>query len=76
MAKEKINRAGIYSSYLRNAMASGVFFLCWFCFVFVLVFIFKTPLNEPFQFCSTYQEFSFGHRSILQNTLKFRYIQR
>jgi hypothetical protein len=46
MAKETINRAGIYSRYLRNAKTSGVFFLGWFGIVFVLVFIFKAPLNE------------------------------
>ena len=64
MAEEKINRAGIYSRYLRNAKTSGVFFLAWFGIVFVLVLIFKAPLNEPLQFCGTYQDFSFGHRSI------------
>jgi hypothetical protein len=64
MAKETINRAGVYSRYLRNAKTSGVFFLGWFGIVFVLVFIFKTPLNEPLQFCGTHQEFSFGHRFI------------
>lgn len=64
MAKETINRSGIYSRYLRNAKTSGVFFLGWFGIVFVLVFIFKSPLNEPLEFCDTYQEFSIGHRSI------------
>ena len=64
MAKETINRVGIYSRYLRNAKTSGVFFLGWFGIVFVLIFIFKAPLNDPLEFCDTYQEFSFGHRSI------------
>ena len=67
MAKETINRVGIYSRYLRNAKTSSIFFLGWFGIVFVLVFIFKAPLNEPLQFCDTYQEFSFGHRSIELN---------
>jgi hypothetical protein len=64
MAKETINRSGIYSRYLRNAKTTGVFFLGWFGIVFVLVFIFKAPLNDPLEFCDAYQEFSFGHRSI------------
>ena len=64
MAKETINRSGIYSRYLRNAKTTGVFFLGWFGIVFVLVFIFKAPLNEPLEFCDAYREFSFGHRSI------------
>ena len=64
MAKETINRSGIYSRYLRNAKTTGVFFLGWFSIVFVLVFIFKAPLNDPLEFCDAYQEFSFGHRSI------------
>jgi len=64
MAKELINRAGMYSRYLRDAKTSGVFFLGWFGIVFVLVFIFKAPINEPLEFCDIYQEFSFGHRSI------------
>ena len=64
MAKETINRSGIYSRYLRNAKTTGVFFLGWFGIVFVLVFIFKAPLHNPQEFCDTYQEFSFGHRSI------------
>ena len=64
MAKEPINRAGMYSRYLRDAKTSGVFFLGWFGIVFVLVFIFKAPLKEPLEFCDIYQEFSFGHRSI------------
>ena len=64
MAKEPINRAGMYSRYLRDAKTSGVFFVGWFGIVFVLVFIFKAPLKEPLEFCDIYQEFSFGHRSI------------
>ena len=63
MAEQQINRSGIYSRYLRNAKTSGVFFIAWFCIVFVIVFIFKAPLNEPLQFCGTYQDFSFGYRS-------------
>lgn len=64
MAKETISRSGMYSRYLRNAKTTGVFFLGWFGIVFVLVFIFKAPLNDPLKFCDTYQEFSIGHRSI------------
>jgi len=67
MAKETINRTGMYSRYLRDAKTSGVFFLGWFVIVFVLVFIFKAPPHEPLQFCGTHQEFSFGHRSIELN---------
>ena len=72
MAKEPINRAGMYSRYLRDAKTSGVFFLGWFGIVFVLVFIFKAPLKEkePLEFCDIYQEFSFGHRPIEINAIE------
>ena len=72
MAEQQINRTGIYSSYLRDAKNSGVFFLFLFSFVFVLVFIFKAPINVDHQaaFCKTSLEFPLHYRPIDINGLE------
>ena len=67
MAEQQINRAGIYSSHLRDAKTSGLLFLGWFGIVFILVFIFKAPSVGAEEFCASYQTFSFGHRPIQFN---------
>ena len=67
MAEQQINRAGVYSSHLRDAKTSGLLFLGWFGIVFILVFIFKAPVDDPLEFCGSYQTFSFGHRPIELN---------
>jgi hypothetical protein len=67
MAEQQINRAGIYSSHLRDAKTSGLLFLGWFGIVFILVFIFKAPVDDPLAFCGSYQTFSLGHRLIELN---------
>ena len=67
MAEQQIKRAGIYSSHLRDAKTSGRLFLGWFGIVFILVFIFKAPIDDPLEFCSNYQTFLFRHRPIQLN---------
>ena len=66
MAEQKIKRAGIYSSYLRDAKKSGLFFIVIFSFVFFLVFIFKAPIDIDHQdaFCKTSLEFPLNYRPI------------
>ena len=67
MAEQQINRAGVYSSHLRDAKTSGLLFLGWFGIVFILVLFFKAPDDDPLEFCGSYQTFSLGHRLIELN---------